>query len=246
MKESLNTQSQQSGSQSQPKLGTLFVVATPIGNLGDITVRALEVLGSVDLIAAEDSRVTYRLLSHYNIQKKIVTFNAHATQKVIESLINNLKQGLSIALVTDAGTPAISDPGSLLVNLVKEQQAGKIVPIPGPSALTAAYSASGILGGNFTFYGFLPHKKGRETLFKEISASQRVSVFYESPHRILKTLESLQKHAPNMKLVIARELTKIYEEFVDGTASEILLFFTQKPEKVRGEFVVLCLPQGTV
>jgi len=143
-------------------------------------------------------------------------------------------------LVSDAGTPTISDPGSVLVSKIRESFAGiQIIAIPGPSALVSALSISGLPASEFLFLGFLPHKKGRETLFKEISAAKRTVVFYESPHRILKTLESLKKYVENRKVVIARELTKIYEEVVSGTADEVKKYFDKNKDKVRGEFVVM-------
>lgn len=152
-----------------------------------------------------------------------------------------LREGKSLALVSDAGTPTISDPGVMLIEMIKKELPGaKIIAIPGASALTAALSISGIPSPQFTFYGFLPHKKGRETIFKEIALSERASVFYESPHRIEKTLESLNKHLPeNKKVVIARELTKIFEEVISGAAVEVMTYFKQNPDKVRGEFVVI-------
>ena len=240
-------------------MGNLYIVATPIGNLEDITLRALRVLKEVDLVLCEDTRMTKRILSHYEItNKQLSIFNDQKSGLNAEKVIRLLQEGKNIALVTDAGTPAISDPGSFLVKKILDFAQGqslhtevspqyvvektdhvKIIPIPGASALTAAFSASGVTGGEFTFLGFLPHKKGRETLFKEMVNTDRAYVFYESPHRILKALESLVKFAPNKKVTIARELTKIYEEFVVGTPEEVLKYFDDNKEKVRGEFVVI-------
>ena len=222
-------------------MGKLFIVGTPIGNLEDITFRAVRVLKEVDLILCEDTRVTSRLLQKYEIPKKpLLTYNEQDSGVAIEKIIELLAEGKSVALVTDVGTPGISDPGSYLVNKIRAALPDlKIESVPGPSALTTAFSIAGVPVSDFTFLGFLPHKKGRETLFKEISAMERTAVFYESPHRILKTLESLNKFSPNKKVTIARELTKIHEEVISGTASEIIEFFSKNEEKVRGEFVVL-------
>ncbi len=218
----------------------LYIVATPIGNLEDITLRALRILKEVDLILCEDTRETGKLLSHYEIKKPLKSFHAQSKLSRTEEIIADLAEGKNIALVTDAGTPAISDPGSFLIEKVRsELPEVTVVPIPGASALTAAFSASGVTGGEFTFLGFLPHKKGRETLFKEIGSSKRAYVFYESPHRIEKALESLQKFAPERKIIIARELTKMFEQFVAGKPDEVALYFKNNQEKVRGEFVVI-------
>ena len=220
--------------------GVLYVIGTPIGNLEDITLRALRILKEVDVILCEDTRVTSKLLSHYEISKPLKSFNAHAKDSRFEEIINLLKEGKSLALVSDAGTPCISDPGSLLLAKIKEALPEiRIDVIPGASAIISALSISGISVAEFTFLGFLPHKKGRETLFREITQSERVMSFYESPHRIMKTLISLSKHCPLKKVIIARELTKIYEEVISGTSTEVLAFFEKNSEKVRGEFVVI-------
>jgi len=263
-------------------MSTLYIVATPIGNLEDITLRALRILKEVDLILCEDTRVTKRLLNKYGVvNKQLTTYNQRRSGVTIKKIIKVLEEGKDIALVSDAGTPTISDPGVMLVQQVKEKfglsaclpeqgrsqsgtaQAGDevaIVPIPGASALVAALSASGISSSEFTFLGFLPHKKGRETLFKEITESKRTVVFYESPHRILKTLASLTQHldivCPSVpskqksslldvghptkrKVVLARELTKIYEEFLSGTPEELKTILMEDPQKQKGEFVVI-------
>lgn len=219
----------------------LFIVGTPIGNLEDITLRAVRILKEVDVILCEDTRVTSRLLQKYEIPKKpLLTYNEQDSGVTIEKIVALLSEGKNVALVTDAGTPGISDPGSYLVNKIREALPDlKIESVPGPSALATAFSIAGIPVADFTFLGFLPHKKGRETLFKEIAEMERTAVFYESPHRILKTLESLNKFSPKKKVTIARELTKIHEEVITGTASEILEFFSKNEEKIRGEFVVL-------
>ena len=222
-------------------MSSLSIVATPIGNLEDITLRALRTLKEVDLILCEDTRTTRVLLSKYDIKTSTMSYHAKSKLSKIDTIIEMLRQGKNLALVSDAGTPAISDPGSLLIAKVREELGDDVMisPIPGPSALVSALSASGLTGGAFTFYGFLPHKKGRETLFKTIAESEMISAFYESPHRILKTLESLKIHMPDRKVIIARELTKIFEQIISGTPEELLSYFTENPEKVRGEFVVM-------
>lgn len=225
---------------------TLYIVATPIGNLEDVTLRALRILKEVDVILCEDTRVTKKLLNHYDIATPTQSFNSHASDAKFQKIISELAEGKNVALVCDAGTPTISDPGSKLVEVVKGEARPEgalpnlqIVTIPGPSALTAALSISGIPSSEFTFLGFLPHKKGRETLFKEISEASRPYVFYESTHRILKALESLDQHAPEKTITIAKELTKIHESVLTGTAKELLELFDAHPDKTKGEFVVI-------
>ena len=239
-------------SKTMGNIGKLSVVATPIGNLEDITLRALRILKECDLILCEDTRVTKKLLSHFDIHVPTQSFHAHSTLSKVEHVIGLLEEGKHLALVTDAGTPAISDPGSLLVQKVRESLGNsvKIEAIPGASALAAALSIAGVSLSDFIFLGFLPHKKGRETLFKEIAESSRAIVFYESPHRILKSIESLKKvfeasesDQSERKIYIARELTKIYEEVLIGTPAELQALFEDKPEKVRGEFVVIVSPR---
>ncbi len=223
---------------------SLYIIATPIGNLEDITLRALRILKEVDLVLCEDTRETRKLLNHYEIKTMTQSYHAQSKLSKIDSIIAMLAGGRNIALVSDAGTPAISDPGSLLVKRVREELPEMpILSVPGPSALTSAFSTSGIVGGEFTFLGFLPHKKGRETLFKEIgnppAGGDRPYIFYESPHRLMKTLESLVKFAPNRRVQVAKEITKIFEQYVIGTPAEVLEYFTKNSDKVRGEFVVL-------
>jgi 16S rRNA (cytidine1402-2'-O)-methyltransferase len=225
--------------------GTLYIVATPIGNLEDITFRAVRILGEVDLILCEDTRMTAKLLAKYEIKKSLKRFDVHSSVSGREAIIALLREGKSIALVTDAGTPGISDPASLLVEEVRRDLGDEItiVPIPGASAVTAALSASGIPASAFLFLGFLPHKKGRQTLMKEIAASERAVVFYESPHRILKALGELYAVVPERKVMLARELTKIYEEYISGTPKEVEKMLTGDPVKQRGEFVVIVAPR---
>lgn len=227
-------------------MSKFYVVATPIGNMGDISFRAIETLKSVDLILCEDTRVTKKLLDKYEIKKPTMSYPSddivgkNYRQSKLAKIIESLEQGKDLALVSDAGTPGISDPGAMLVAQIRARGVlAQVIPIPGPSAVIAALSASGLPTHEFTFLGFLPHKKGRETLFKEIAKSKRTIVFYESPHRILKTLESLQKFCPEKKVCLARELTKIYEEFKTGTAEEILEYLNKNKEKQRGEFTVI-------
>jgi 16S rRNA (cytidine1402-2'-O)-methyltransferase len=222
-------------------LGTLYVVATPIGNLEDITLRALRVLKEVDYVLCEDTRTTSKLLQKYDIHQKTMSYHAHSTTGKESAIIRMLEEGKNLALVSDAGTPAISDPGMLLVSHVRLAFGldAKVVPIPGPSALVSALSASGVSAREFVFLGFLPHKKGRETLFKEIAMSERVQVFYESTHRIMKTLESLDEHCPDARVVLARELTKQFEEFLKGTPQELIEKLTADTNKQKGEFVVI-------
>lgn len=223
-------------------MANLYVVATPIGNLQDITLRALETLKSVDLVLCEDTRVTGKLLSHYGISVPKMSYHSNSKISKQDKIIEMLKEGKNLALVSDAGTPAISDPGVMLIKEAKKilGEDLKVIPIPGASALVSAISVSGIPSPQFTFYGFLPHKKGRETIFKEISGSKITSVFYESPHRILKTLESLNTYLDSKReVVVARELTKIFEEIVSGNPEEVLSYFKENPDKVRGEFVLI-------
>ncbi len=229
----------------ESRLGTLYIVATPIGNLEDITLRAIRILKEVDTVLCEDTRTTRVLLNKYDISTKTMSYNAHATEGKESVIIRMLGEGKDLALVSDAGTPTISDPGVMLVANVKKEfgEDVKVVPIPGPSALVAALSASGVSSAEFIFLGFLPHKKGRETLFKEISNSKRVIVFYESTHRILKTLKSLSEYTPTFKIVIGREITKQFEQFVEGSPEEILNYFSSNSDKQRGEFVVIVEPK---
>jgi 16S rRNA (cytidine1402-2'-O)-methyltransferase len=229
-------------------MANFYVVGTPIGNLEDITLRGLRILKEVDLVLCEDTRVTKRLFDRHAVSTPTMSYHAHSTLSKIDTIIGMLEEGKNIALVSDAGTPGISDPGSLLVAKIREHFSGersgevKIESVPGPSALTAALSIAGVPIHEFTFLGFLPHKKGRETLFKEITASERAVVFYESPHRIEKALESLAAHLPAepvRTVVVARELTKIFEEIVRGTPAELADFFKKNQDKIRGEFVVI-------
>ncbi len=227
-------------------MSTFSVIGTPIGNLEDITLRALKALAAADVVLCEDTRMTKRLLDRHAIKVRTLSYHSHSTISRTDDIVRLLKEGKNLALVSDAGTPGISDPGAelvtrLRVELAAEIAAGtiKIESVPGPSALTAALSIAGVACADFTFLGFLPHKKGRETLFKEIAASERAMVFYESPHRIMKTLESLEKHMNAKRVTVCRELTKVFEEVVSGSAAEVAAYFNAHPDKVRGEFVVI-------
>lgn len=218
----------------------LYIVASPIGNLSDFTFRAVEVLKTVDYIAAEDTRVTGKLLQHYGIEKKnpMISFHAQSGDHSSAKIIKLLGEGKSVAYLSDAGTPGISDPGGILVAKAREKNIS-VIPIPGPSALVTALSSAGVPTHHFEFLGFLPHKKGRQTLLKRISEIPHTVSLYESTHRIEKFLDEAKEHFPTKKIVLARELTKIYEEFLTGTADEILEVFKKHPEKKKGEFVVI-------
>ncbi len=219
--------------------GLLSVVATPIGNLEDITLRALRVLKEADYVLCEDTRVTGKLLSHYEIKAKLKRYDAHVSEGVHEAILADLEDGKKIALVSDAGTPGVSDPGVLLVAAARERGV-RIDAIPGASAITAAFSIAGLTGNSFAFLGFVPHKKGRETFFKSLNDFEIPVIFYESTHRIMKTLEALPTFLPpDSRVIIAREITKMHEEIVAGTPEEVLAYFIEHPDHVRGEFVVL-------
>jgi 16S rRNA (cytidine1402-2'-O)-methyltransferase len=224
-----------------------YVVGTPIGNMEDITYRAVRILCEVDLVLCEDTRVTKNLLNKYDIKTACLSYpsdnlkpGADKANPKVEKILEMINEGKTLALVSDAGTPTISDPGSVLVSKIKETFPEiEAIAIPGPSAVASALSISGLPASDFTFMGFLPHKKGRETLFKEMAESERTVVFYESPHRILKALISLEKFVPERKIVIARELTKVFEQIITGTPAEVTKYFTVNTDKVRGEFVVM-------
>lgn len=221
------------------KEGLLSVVATPIGNMEDITLRAIRVLKEADYVLCEDTRVTCNLLKHHGIVSKTRRYDAHASEGTHLAILTDLMEGKHVAMVSDAGTPGVSDPGVLLVSRARE--AGiKVESIPGPSAITAAFSISGLTGNSFVFLGFAPHKKGRETFFRSITDYDMPVIFYESTHRIMKALESLKAYlSPKSKVIVARELTKMFEEVVVGTPEEALQYFTDHKDHVRGEFVVL-------
>lgn len=222
-------------------MGTLSIVATPIGNLEDTTLRALRTLKECDVIYAEDTRVISKLLARYEIKKPLQRLDAATEGKRANEIVERLEAGERVVFVSDAGTPGISDPGSRLVAQVREElPEATIEAIPGPSALTAALSIAGLdLAAGFTFLGFLPHKKGRQTALKALKTSEIPVVLYESPHRVEKLLAELEGV---QRVTIARELTKLHEEVVKGTPAETLEYYTKNPDKVRGEFVVIVEP----
>ncbi|HLF50193.1 MAG TPA: 16S rRNA (cytidine(1402)-2'-O)-methyltransferase [Methylomirabilota bacterium] len=217
--------------------GTLYVVATPIGNLEDMTLRALRVLKEVDLVACEDTRRTRTLLTHFGIHVPVTSYFEHNKLTKGEALLRTLRDGKSVALVTDAGTPGISDPGFLLVKAAREAGV-TVVPIPGPSAVVAALSAAGVPADSFVFDGFLPVKPGRRLhRLEALKAMEMTVVCYESPHRILASLEAIGQVFGAAQVVAARELTKQFEEIVRGTAAELRERFAAGP--VRGEFTLI-------
>jgi 16S rRNA (cytidine1402-2'-O)-methyltransferase len=219
-------------------MGMLYIVATPIGNLGDITIRALEILKQVDLILCEDTRVTKKLLAHYNIEKPLLSYHQHSKENKMQEIFDLLSQGKNLALVTDAGTPGVSDPGNELVAfLLGKKPDMHIIPIPGPSALLVLASVAGIPMDKFVFLGYPPHKKGRKKFFEEVAQSVHPVIFYESPFRILKSLEELHVLNPAVLAVVGRELTKKFETVYRGTTQEILVQL--KKEKPRGEFAIV-------
>ena len=221
----------------------LSIVATPIGNLEDITLRALRTLKECDVIYAEDTRVISKLLVKYGLRKSVFRLDAATEIKKAEEIITRLEAGERVVFVSDAGTPGISDPGSRLVGHVRANMPSAVIEaIPGASALTAALSIAGIDATEFAFIGFLPHKKGRQTALKKIAASEIPVVLYESPHRILKLLRELEAHlSGNRKVIIARELTKMHEEVISGRPAELAKRLEEKGA-VRGEFVVIVEP----
>ncbi len=221
-------------------MSALYVVATPIGNLEDITLRAKRILEEVDVIAAEDTRHTRILLSHLGIKTRIRTYHDHNESSMSETLIKELKAGLSIALVSDAGTPLISDPGYRLVKLAGEEGID-VVPVPGPSALIAALSVAGLPSDRFTFHGFLPAKeKAREDFLKSLVNESGTQIFYESPHRLTKSIGTFEKiFGEDRIIVIARELTKTFEQIVRGSVGQIRAKVKSGEIIVKGEFVIL-------
>jgi 16S rRNA (cytidine1402-2'-O)-methyltransferase len=222
---------------------TFYVVATPIGNLEDMTFRAVRTLQEVDTILCEDTRTTKHLTDHYGITTSRESYHANSNQAKEESILQRVIKGETFALVSDAGTPSISDPGVKIIARLKQELGSDIaiVPIPGASAVITAVSATGFSGNDFRFFGFVPHKKGRESFFQEVSEHESIAAFYESPHRIMKTLEYLTSHEElqNRTTAIARELTKTFEEIVTGTPQYLLEYYTENESKVRGEFVVV-------
>lgn len=219
--------------------GTLYIVPTPIGNLEDITLRALRILRETETIACEDTRVTGSLLRHFDIpRKRLISYFAGNEEGRIEQILRILREGRDVALVSDAGTPGISDPGTRLVAAAIREGIA-VVPLPGPTALVTAVTASGLPTDSILFEGFLPHKKGRRRALEKLAVEERTMVLYESPHRILKTLRELGEHLdPARPAVLCRELTKMYEEINRGSLAELHDLYTARPS-IRGEFVVV-------
>lgn len=219
----------------------LFVVGTPIGNLEDLSFRAVRILKEADYVLCEDTRITRTLLAHYELKTPTVSYHQHSGLSRTDQIVSWLKEGKSLALVSDAGTPGISDPGAALVELVRNECGDevKIESVPGPSALATAISITGIGCERFLFLGFLPHKKGRQTMLKQIIASEYPSVVYESKHRVLKLLNELIVLGENFQVTICRELTKKFESVYHGSPAELLALFDVDTLMGKGEFVVI-------
>ncbi len=229
-------------------MASLYIVATPIGNLEDISLRALRILKEADAVLGEDTRVAKKLLDRYGIKTPAISYHQHSGNLKTDRLLSLLREGKSLALVTDAGTPGISDPGSHLVSLVREKLPEvSIIAIPGASALSTSLSLAGDGFDRFLFLGFLPHKKGRQTMLKEIAASSWPTVLYESKHRVLKLLEELaglEGKSLSFELLIARELTKIHESIYLGSPKMILEKLQSNSQSLKGEFVVMVKKKG--
>tara|TARA_B100001173_G_scaffold92431_1_gene79946 strand:+ start:341 stop:1033 length:693 start_codon:yes stop_codon:yes gene_type:complete len=216
--------------------GQLFVVGTPIGNLEDITLRAISTLQSVDIILAEDTRNSKKLLDAHKIETKMISYHEHSNDKEIKKIIDLLLEGKDLALISDAGTPTISDPGyGLIRDCIKHDIV--IVPIPGVSAITAAMSVSGLPSDSFTFVGFLPQKKGRLKKIELLKNIENTVILFESPYRLEKTLNQLLEHLGNRSVVVGRELTKLYEEVIRGNLTDVIKYFSKS--KVKGEIVIM-------
>ena len=219
--------------------GTLYLVATPIGNLADITHRALQVLNDVDLIACEDTRHTQKLLNHYGINTKTISYHEHNEQQRVAALIERLQQGTNVAVVSDAGTPSISDPGFRLVRAAIENEI-PVVPVPGPSALITALIAAGLPTDEFFFAGFLPSRaSARRARLSELQAVPGTLIFYEAPHRLGETLKDVYEILGEREAVVARELTKLHEEIRRGRLSQLIADYADQKQDLRGEIVVL-------
>ena len=221
--------------------GILYVVGTPIGNLADLTRRAETTLQTVDLIAAEDTRTSRKLLGHYNISTRLVAYHDNNEINQAKKLFDKLNKGDSIAIISDAGTPGISDPGYRIVNLASKENI-EVITIPGPSAVTAALSIAGIPTDHFYFEGFMPPKKGRKTRFELLESLPATVVIFESPHRVLRTLNEIHNYWGNRIISVCRELTKMYEETFLGTVTDAELYFAKS--KPKGEFVLLVAKKG--
>lgn len=215
----------------------LYLVPTPIGNLQDMTFRAIEVLKSVDVILAEDTRTSGKLLKHFEINKPLQSYHIFNEHKAVEKLVSRMENGECMALVSDAGTPGISDPGFLLVKAAKEKGLN-VSCLPGPTAFVPALVNSGLPNDRFTFEGFLPHKKGRNTRLQALKEEERTMVFYESPHRLMKTLEQFSEVFGSERMAsVSRELSKLYEENIRGTLAELIAYYSENP--IKGEIVIV-------
>ena len=217
-------------------MGQLFVVGTPIGNLEDMTLRAISTLQNVNLILAEDTRNSKKLLNAHNIDSKMISYHDHSSEKEIKKIVDLLLEGKDLALISDAGTPTISDPGyGLIRECIKNDIT--IIPIPGVSSITAAMSVSGLPSDSFTFIGFLPQKKGRLKKINQLQALDNTIILFESPYRLEKTLNQLLDHLGNRSVVVGRELTKLYEEVIRGNLKDVILHFSKS--KIKGEIVIM-------
>lgn len=216
---------------------SLYIVPTPIGNLADITLRALDILRSVDVILAEDTRTSGKLLKHYEIARPLQSFHNFNEHKVVDNLVGRMENGETMALVSDAGTPGISDPGFLIARACLK--AGLLIEcLPGPTAFVPALIKSGLAADRFAFEGFLPQKKGRQTMLKKLATEERTMIFYESPHRLLKTLQQFGEYfGKETQVSVSRELTKMFEETANGTISEVLAHFSARD--IKGEIVIV-------
>ncbi len=224
--------------------GILYLVATPIGNMEDVTLRALRILGEVDLLLAEDTRVTGKLLARHGVRVPMKSYHQRSASRVGDDIVALLREGKTLALVTDAGTPGVADPGNELVSHVRaELPEVRIEPIPGASSLTAALSVCGFPTNEFLFLGFLPHKKGRQTLLNEITTVERAVVLFESPHRIGKLLTELRERSPERSAVLFRELTKLHESTYRGSVLELRGKYEAGEVLEKGEFVLVLAPQ---
>lgn len=218
-------------------MSKLFVIPTPVGNLEDITLRALRILKEADVILAEDTRQTKKLLNHYQLTTRLASYHKFNEQKTVEGVIANLKSGMSVGLVSDGGTPGISDPGHILIQACIRESI-PVECLPGATAFVPALVDSGMATDEFVFIGFLPHKKGRQTKLKQLTVERRTMIIYESPFRVMKLLNELQEHLGNdRKISVSREISKMFEETIRGTAAELITHFTRKEPK--GEFVII-------
>jgi 16S rRNA (cytidine1402-2'-O)-methyltransferase len=219
----------------------LFIISTPIGNLKDITLRAIEILNEVDLILCEDTRVSSKLLNHFNIKKELISVNAFNESKELDFIVQKIKSKISVALISDAGTPTVSDPGARLISSCIKNGI-EIISIPGPSALIAALSISGLPTDSFVFEGFIPQKKGRQSKLKELANESRTIILYESMYRITKLFNELVEYMPERFVVVCREITKKFEETWRGYPSDLISELDNKI--IKGEFVLVIAPKG--